>query len=105
MRQTFVILCFFLACSVLGPVMFDLWIYYGNANANFFFGTTLAFNAAQVSKFNAADNTTCLVANLNLPFKIFLITDILFAYIKREYHLINGLKPQIDGELGKLALK
>lgn len=83
MRQTFIITCFFLTCSVLGPVLFNLWIYYGSANANFFFGTTLAFNAAQ----------------------IFLITDVLFAYVKYNYHLSHGSAPTLDGQLGKLILK
>ncbi|KAG8327294.1 hypothetical protein J6590_022717 [Homalodisca vitripennis] len=83
MQQGFVVGCFFLVTSVLAPVLWHLWIYSRSANANFYFGVTLAFATAQ----------------------IFLITDILFAYIKREFALRNGLKRVIDGEEAKLVLE
>ncbi|CAG0896199.1 unnamed protein product [Darwinula stevensoni] len=83
MRQPLVIGCFFLATSVLAPIMWHLWIYQGSANANFFFGITLGFAVAQ----------------------IFLITDILFAYIKREHHLCHGSKNEVDGKPATLSLK
>uniref|UniRef100_A0A1B6LCH5 Phosphatidylinositol glycan anchor biosynthesis class U protein n=1 Tax=Graphocephala atropunctata TaxID=36148 RepID=A0A1B6LCH5_9HEMI len=83
MQQGFVVGCFFLVTSVLAPVLWHLWIYSRSANANFYFGVTLAFATAQ----------------------IFLITDILFAYIKREFALRNGLKRAIDGEEAKLVLE
>nr|CAD7571292.1 unnamed protein product [Timema californicum] len=58
------------------------WIYSRSANANFYFGVTLAFATAQ----------------------IFLITDILFAFIKREFSLFNGLRREVDGKPAKLVL-
>lgn len=48
MRQTFIVGCMFVATSVLGPIMYNLWIFSGSANANFYFAVTLAFNTAQV---------------------------------------------------------
>ena len=56
--------------TILGPVLYQLWIYNGSANANFFFAITLVFSTAQ----------------------IFLVTDLLFAHVKREFYLINGYK-------------
>lgn len=49
MRQTFIVGCMFVSTSVLGPIMYNLWIFNGSANANFYFAVTLAFNTAQVS--------------------------------------------------------
>lgn len=69
MQQAFIILCALIVTSVLGPTVWYLWIYSRSANANFYFGVTLAFATAQ----------------------IFLITDLLFAYIKREFSLKRGL--------------
>lgn len=83
MQQGFVVGCVFLVTSVLGPNLWHLWIYSRSANANFYFGVTLAFATAQ----------------------IFLITDILFAYIKREFALKHGLQRVIDGEEAKLVLE
>nr|CAD7195794.1 unnamed protein product [Timema douglasi]CAD7398817.1 unnamed protein product [Timema poppensis] len=82
MQQGFVVGCFFLITSVLGPIVWHLWIYSRSANANFYFGVTLAFATAQ----------------------IFLITDILFAFIKREFSLFNGLRREVDGKPAKLVL-
>lgn len=82
MQQGFIVGCFFVITSVLGPVFWHLWIYSRSANANFYFGVTLAFATAQ----------------------IFLVTDILFAYIKREFYLHNGLKREVDGKSAKLVL-
>lgn len=83
MQQKFIVGCFLLVTSVLGPTFWHLWIYSRSANANFFFGVTLAFASAQ----------------------IFLITDLLFAYIKREYALKHGSGRQIDGKPAKLVLR
>ncbi|KAK7083243.1 hypothetical protein SK128_001429 [Halocaridina rubra] len=83
MRQTFIVGCMLVATSVLGPIMFHLWIYNGSANANFYFAVTLAFNTAQ----------------------IFLITDLLFAHVKREYHLYNGSNMEVDGVPARLMLQ
>lgn len=48
MANYFVVLCFFLVTSALGPTVWYLWIYCNAANANFYFGATLAFASAQV---------------------------------------------------------
>ena len=68
--QTFVVFVMFVASTVLGPILYHLWIYSGSANANYFFAINLVFGTAQ----------------------IFLLTDLLFAYIKREFYLKNGYK-------------
>ena len=48
LRYTLVVLSMFLACSVLCPVLWYLWIHAGSANANFFFAITLTYALAQV---------------------------------------------------------
>lgn len=48
MANYFVVFCFFLITSALGPTVWYLWIYCNSANANFYFGATLAFASAQV---------------------------------------------------------
>lgn len=48
MQQKFLVGCFFIATSVLAPIQWFLWIYSGSANANFYFGVTIAFGTAQV---------------------------------------------------------
>lgn len=83
MQQGFIVSCFFVITLVLGPTFWHLWIYNRSANANFYFGVTLAFATAQ----------------------IFLVTDLLFAYIKREYALVHGLPRTIDGKEAKLVLE
>lgn len=83
MQQGFVVTCFFIITSVLGPIVWHLWIYSRSANANFYFGVTLAFATAQ----------------------IFLVTDILFAYIKREFSLQYGLQREVNGKTAKLVLE
>lgn len=83
MQQGFIVSCFFIITSVLGPTVWHLWIYNRSANANFYFGVTLAFATAQ----------------------IFLVTDLLFAYIKREYAVMHGLPRTIDGKEAKLVLE
>ncbi|CAN7990718.1 unnamed protein product [Ixodes pacificus] len=65
MKQYFLVACVFVACTALAPLLWHLWIYSSSANANFYFGITLAFNTGQ----------------------IFLITDLLFAHVKRRYFL------------------
>ncbi|BES97984.1 unnamed protein product [Nesidiocoris tenuis] len=83
MQQSFVILCALVITSVLGPTVWHLWIYSRSANANFYFGVTLAFATAQ----------------------IFLITDVLFAYIKREFTLANGIIKEEDKAKLRLSLE
>ena len=72
-----------LVTSILGPTVWYLWIYSNSANANFFFGVTLAFCTAQ----------------------IFLITDLFFAYLKREFCLKHGMQIMIDGKQATIALE
>lgn len=50
MANYFIVFCFFLIISALGPTVWYLWIYCNSANANFYFGATLAFASAQVRK-------------------------------------------------------
>ena len=38
--------------------------------------------------------------------QIFLLTDVLFAFLKREFALVHGMKPvDSDGKLKEVALK
>ncbi|GFS50612.1 phosphatidylinositol glycan anchor biosynthesis class U protein [Trichonephila clavipes] len=83
MRQRFIVCCVLASCTLLAPTLWHLWIYSGSANANFYFAITLAFNTGQV----------------------FLLTDILSAYIKREYYLENGVKYNEDGTLVLMRLQ
>ena len=68
MKQTFIIICMLLATSVLAPIAWQLWIYNNSANANYYFAINLVYSTAQ----------------------IFLITDLLFGHVKREFYLKNG---------------
>lgn len=70
MKQNFIVINTFIATTILGPILYQLWIYNGSANANYFFAITLVFGTAQ----------------------IFLVTDLLFAHIKREFYLKTGFK-------------
>lgn len=81
--HNFIVFCFFLITIIIMPTLWHLWIYLGSANANFYFGATLAFCTGQ----------------------IFLVTDILFAYIKREFCLKNGQSLLIDGKKAKIVLE
>lgn len=82
-QQGFLVGVIFLITTALGPILWHLWIYSNSANANFYFGVTLAFAIAQ----------------------IFLITDILFAYLKREFCLEHGKERKIDGKDALLILE
>ncbi|XP_050441765.1 phosphatidylinositol glycan anchor biosynthesis class U protein [Adelges cooleyi] len=82
MQQAFIVACFFVGCTVFAPTVWHLWIYSRSANANFYFGVTLAFATTQ----------------------IFLITDLLFAYIKREFAMKHGMKRKINGKEARLML-
>lgn len=80
MQQGFVIGCFILVCTGFAPIVWHQWIYARSANANFYFGVTLAFAIAQ----------------------IFLLTDILFASVKHEFasqHNINNDASRNKAEL------
>ncbi|XP_043267801.1 phosphatidylinositol glycan anchor biosynthesis class U protein [Venturia canescens] len=83
MQQGFIVGCFMLFCTVFAPTVWHQWIYARSANANFYFGVTLAFAIAQ----------------------IFLLTDILFASVKRELELRHGLTKEVNGNQARLILE
>ncbi|XP_060832375.1 phosphatidylinositol glycan anchor biosynthesis class U protein [Bombus pascuorum] len=68
-QQGFIVGSFMLFCTVFAPTVWYQWIYSRSANANFYFGVTLAFAIAQ----------------------IFLLTDILFASVKHEFAVRHGI--------------
>ena len=73
-----------LTAVVLCPVMWNLWIYAQSANANFFFAATLVYNTAQ----------------------IFILADIVRAYLEWHIHLKQGLELTLEatGEKARLRL-
>lgn len=83
MQQMFISGVSIVLTTVLAPVLWDLWIFWGSANANFYFGATLAFITAQ----------------------IFFLTDLAFAYVKRDFLLINGTKRILGGKVAKMVLQ
>lgn len=83
MQQILISCVTIVVTTILAPILWDLWIYWGTANANFFFGATLAFVTAH----------------------IFIVTDISFAYSKREYLLKFGNCRKINGKDAKLVLE
>ncbi|KAL5021781.1 hypothetical protein ScPMuIL_000936 [Solemya velum] len=74
MRNAFVVCCMFLCCTVFAPILWHLWIYAGSANANFYFAIALTFSTAQ----------------------IFLVTDLLYAFLKREFYLLHGVDQKTE---------
>lgn len=74
MRNTFIVSNMFICCTVLSPILWHLWIYAGSANANFYFAIALTFSTAQ----------------------IFLVTDLIFAGLRREYELRHGQKQILE---------
>lgn len=83
MQQGFIVGCFILFCTVFAPTVWHQWIYSRSANANFYFGVTLAFAIAQ----------------------IFLLTDILFASVKHEFGIQHGINKKVNGNDAKLLLE
>uniref|UniRef100_A0A4X1T4E4 Phosphatidylinositol glycan anchor biosynthesis class U n=4 Tax=Sus scrofa TaxID=9823 RepID=A0A4X1T4E4_PIG len=84
LRNIFVLTCIIIACSLLFPVLWHLWIYAGSANSNFFYAITLTFNVGQ----------------------ILLISDYFYAFLRREYYLTHGLYLTAkDGTEAMLVLK
>ncbi|XP_076277802.1 phosphatidylinositol glycan anchor biosynthesis class U [Lasioglossum baleicum] len=82
-QQGFIVGCFMLFCTVFAPTVWYQWIYSRSANANFYFGVTLAFAIAQ----------------------IFLLTDILFASVKHEFAIRHGINKDVSGSKTKLLLE
>ncbi|EGF81123.1 hypothetical protein BATDEDRAFT_16197 [Batrachochytrium dendrobatidis JAM81] len=66
-RNTFFAVNALLYASVLGPLFFNLWIYSGAGNANFFYAITLVFALAQVM----------------------YLVDFSFAMLRREWEKMN----------------
>jgi len=87
MKQTFIIGGMLIATTVLAPISWQLWIYNNSANANYYFAINLVYSTAQ----------------------IFLITDLLFAQVKREFYLVKGFslleQEDTDGRRPTLQLK
>lgn len=77
MAHNFVVISTFVVTSILGPVVYYLWIYENSANANFFFGVTLVFCTAN----------------------IFLVTDLIFSSLKRKFCVENGTIFNLDMKL------
>ena len=75
MKNLLIYSCMFFISTILAPIMWHLWIHTGSGNANFYFAITLVYSISQ----------------------IFLIVDILYAYLKREYIKFKGdLIPVLD---------
>jgi phosphatidylinositol glycan class U len=74
----------FLAATVLAPIMFYLWLGSGGGNANFYFAITLVYAIGQ----------------------IFLLVDVLYAHLKREFIKENGpeIPKNVQGEMGIFSL-
>ncbi|XP_071824466.1 phosphatidylinositol glycan anchor biosynthesis class U protein-like [Apostichopus japonicus] len=70
LRNGLVISVMIVISVVLAPVLWHLWIYAGSANANFLFAFTLIYSTAQ----------------------IFLVTDLIFAFLRRSFSLQHGMK-------------
>ena len=84
--QTFLIAGIMLSTTILAPILWQLWIYNNSANANYYFAINLFFSTAQ----------------------IFLITDLLFASVKRDFFLKEGYsvtEKEKDGKKYILQLK
>ncbi|XP_076754199.1 phosphatidylinositol glycan anchor biosynthesis class U [Xylocopa sonorina] len=82
-QQGFIVGCFMLFCTIFAPTVWYQWMYSRSANANFYFGVTLAFAIAQ----------------------IFLLTDILFASVKYEFVVRHGINKDVSGSTAKLLLE
>jgi GPI-anchor transamidase subunit U len=67
MRNVYFICVAMLFCSILAPLFYDLWIYAGSGNSNFFYAITLVIGLSQVT----------------------LAIDFTFAYLRREWERAN----------------
>lgn len=104
-RHGFVVGCAVVAFSVLAPVMWYLWIETGSANANFYFAITLVYSTAQVKFFFVDFCLVCKIYPIFQLTQIFLLTDVLYAYLRRRVHLKHGLKPMINEKEAKVVLE
>ena len=84
LRNMMVVSVMYMVVAVVAPILWHLWIYAASANANFYFAITLTFSTAQ----------------------IFLLTDLLFAFLRYEYDLKNGTKHCLpNGEKTSVVLE
>ncbi|XP_070189979.1 phosphatidylinositol glycan anchor biosynthesis class U protein-like [Littorina saxatilis] len=70
LRNMMVVSVMYMVVAVVAPILWHLWIYAASANANFYFAITLTFSTAQ----------------------IFLLTDLLYAFLRYEYDLKHGIE-------------
>nr|KAG5711239.1 hypothetical protein BaRGS_004883 [Batillaria attramentaria] len=70
LRNGLVVTVMYSVVAVVAPILWHLWIYSASANANFYFAITLVFSTAQ----------------------IFLLTDLMFAFLRYEYDLHHGIE-------------
>jgi phosphatidylinositol glycan class U len=84
MRNILIYTCLMVCALVLAPIMWHLWLSSGSGNANFYFAVTLVFSIGQ----------------------IFLLIDIMYAHLKREYILLNGPVVPVcdDGKKANLVI-
>ncbi|KAK0425122.1 hypothetical protein QR680_009044 [Steinernema hermaphroditum] len=73
-RYTLVIGCAYISCLVLSPIMWKMWIITGSGNANFYFAATILYDVAQ----------------------IFLITDIVYAFLRADIHVSCPRNVDVD---------
>ncbi|XP_071958586.1 phosphatidylinositol glycan anchor biosynthesis class U protein-like [Antedon mediterranea] len=83
LRNTLVVGVMLTGSSIIAPIMYQLWMYAGSANANFFFAVTLVYNAAL----------------------IFLATDVSYAVLRREFSLLHGIPLDDDGNEKPVTLQ
>lgn len=84
-RNFLIYLCMLISSTVLAPVMLYLWLGSGGGNANFYFAITIVYSVGQ----------------------IFLLVDILYAHLKREFIMINGsdVPKNKDGSMALFSLE
>jgi phosphatidylinositol glycan class U len=85
MRNTIVYSVMLIVSTILAPIMFYLWLGSGGGNANFYFAITLVYTIGQ----------------------IFLMVDIFYANLKREFIKTNGIKvpKNKDGSFAAFSLE
>lgn len=84
MRNLMVETVMYMVASLLAPILWHLWIYAASANANFYFAITLTYTTAQ----------------------IFLVTDLMFAFLRYEYDLKHGTDHRLpNGDKTSIVLE
>lgn len=85
LRNFLIYSCMLVASVVLAPIMFYLWVGNGGGNANFYFAITLVYSVGL----------------------IFLIVDIFYAQIKRQFIKMHGadIPKMKNGSLAKFSIQ